>query len=82
MCLLFHYFFPFLFFFEKGGILISIHLVNLFFRGTRKAEIHSNENLVIKEMISGSGRTELSTFVVRVTHFTDLEIRKLHLTTF
>ena len=33
----------------------------------------SNKNLVIKEKISGSGRTELSTFVVRVTHFTDLE---------
>ena len=30
----------------------------------------SNKNLVIKEKISGSGRTELSTFVVRVTHFT------------
>jgi hypothetical protein len=28
---------------------------------------------ILKEKISGSGRTELSTFVVRVTHFTDLE---------
>ena len=42
----------------------------------------SNKNLVIKEKISGSGRTEFYTFVVRVTHFTDLEIRKLHLSTF
>jgi hypothetical protein len=33
----------------------------------------SNKNLVIKEKISGSERTELSTLVVRVTHFTDLE---------
>jgi len=40
------------------------------------------KNLVIKEKISGSGRTELSTFVIRVTHFIDLEIRKLHLSTF
>jgi hypothetical protein len=40
------------------------------------------KNHVIKEKISGSGRTELSTFVVRVTHFTDLEIRKLHFSTF
>ena len=34
MCLLFHYFFPFflfVFFCWKGGILIFIHLVNLFF---------------------------------------------------
>ena len=36
----------------------------------------SNKNLVLKEKISGSGRTELSTFVLRVTHFTDLDIRK------
>ena len=38
----------------------------------------SNKNLVIKEKIS----VQLSTFVVRVTHFTDLEIRKLHFSTF
>jgi hypothetical protein len=44
--------------------------------------IYTNKNLIIKEKISGSGKTELSTFVVRVTHFTDLEIRKLHLSTF
>jgi hypothetical protein len=41
-----------------------------------------NSSKVIQEKISGSGRTELSTFVVRVTHFTDLEIRKLHLSNF
>jgi hypothetical protein len=48
------------------------------FKNTR----FSTKNLVIKEKISGSGRTELSTFVVRVTHLTVLEIRKLHLSTF
>jgi hypothetical protein len=36
----------------------------------------------IKEKISGSGRTELSIFVVWVAHFTDLEIKKLHFSTF
>ena len=41
-----------------------------------------NSSKVIQEKISGSGRTELSTFVVRDTHFTDLEIRKLHFSTF
>jgi hypothetical protein len=61
------------FFVEKGCMLIFIHLVNLFFLGELEKHTVSNKNLVIKEKISGSGRTELSTFVVRVTHFTDLE---------
>jgi hypothetical protein len=68
----YYFIISFLFFFvEKGCILIFIHLVNLFFRGTRKFlrfkcknTRFSNKNLVIKEKISGSGKTELSTFVV------------------
>ena len=35
----------FFFFFEKGGILIFKHLVILFYRGTRKAEIQRKKAL-------------------------------------